>query len=96
MSCSGGASALQEELARVRQVRQQHREQRTGVPTVALVGYTNAGKSSLLGRLVNKDMGAEDRLFATLDPVFRRVRLPSGTSFLVTRWGSSRTSHTPW
>lgn len=47
------------------------------VPVVALVGYTNAGKSTLLNRLTDAAVVAEDKLFATLDPTTRRVALPS-------------------
>ena len=47
------------------------------VPVVALVGYTNAGKSTLLNRLTEASVVAEDKLFATLDPTTRRVALPS-------------------
>src|SRR5438876_8282437 len=76
----------QEELAPVRTPRQLHRERRkdTGAPVVALVGYTNAGKSTLLNRLASANSLAEDKLFATLDPMTRRVRLAGGQEFLVT------------
>ena len=58
---------------------------------VALVGYTNAGKSTLMRALSGADVLAEDKLFATLDPVTRRVRLPGGETVLLTRqWASSR------
>src|SRR5438034_6464571 len=77
---------LQEELEHVRTHRQLHRERRkhTGAPVVALVGYTNAGKSTLLNTLASSHSLAEDRLFATLDPMTRRVRLAGGQEFLVT------------
>jgi GTPase len=70
----------------VRTHRQLHRERRkdTGAPVVALVGYTNAGKSTLLNRLASANGLAEDRLFATLDPMTRRVRLAGGQEFLLT------------
>lgn len=56
-----------------------------GVPMVAIVGYTNAGKSTLLNSLVGSNaVPAEDRLFATLDPTSRRLRLPSGAHAIVT------------
>ena len=77
---------LLEELEHVRTHRQLHRERRkdTGAPVVALVGYTNAGKSTLLNRLASANSLAEDRLFATLDPMTRRVRLAGGQEFLLT------------
>ena len=52
------------------------------LPVVALVGYTNAGKSSLLNRLTAADILAEDLLFATLDPTTRRLDMPSSTEVL--------------
>ncbi len=77
---------LLEELEHVRTHRQLHRERRqsTGAPVVALVGYTNAGKSTLLNRLASTNSLAEDKLFATLDPTTRRVRLAGGQEILLT------------
>ena len=77
---------LQEELEHVRTHRQLQRERRkdVGAPVVALVGYTNAGKSTLLNRLASAQTLAEDKLFATLDPMIRRVRLTGGQEFLLT------------
>jgi GTP-binding protein HflX len=77
---------LQEELEHVRTHRQLHRERRksTGAPVVALVGYTNAGKSTLLNRLASANGLAEDKLFATLDPTTRRVRFAGGQEILLT------------
>ncbi len=77
---------LEEELEHVRTHRQLHRQHRkdTGAPVVALVGYTNAGKSTLLNRLASAHSPAEDKLFATLDPMTRRVRLAGGQEFLLT------------
>src|SRR5438128_1755807 len=77
---------LQEELEHVRTHRQLHRERRknTGAPVVALVGYTNAGKTTLLNRLAGSHSFAEDKLFATLDPMTRRVRLSGGQEILLT------------
>lgn len=77
---------LLEDLEHVRTHRQLHRERRkyTGAPVVALVGYTNAGKSTLLNRLANTHSLAEDKLFATLDPTTRQVRLPGGQELLLT------------
>ena len=76
---------LQEELEHVRTHRQLHRERRkhTGAPVVALVGYTNAGKSTLLNTLASAHSLTEDKLFATLDPMTRRVRLTGGQEILL-------------
>lgn len=77
---------LKAALDDVRRHRRLYRERRRElrVPVVSLVGYTNAGKSTLLNRLTGAGVLAEDRLFSTLDPVTRRVRLPSGREVLVT------------
>ena len=77
---------LRRELDEVRQQRTLHRRrrQRQGMQVVALVGYTNAGKSTLMRSLSGADVLTEDLLFATLDPVTRRVRLPSGNEALIT------------
>lgn len=76
---------ITEELEHVRTHRQLHRERRkdSGAPVVALVGYTNAGKSTLLNRLANAHSFAEDKLFATLDPMMRRVRVAGGQELLL-------------
>ncbi|MBQ2826998.1 MAG: GTPase HflX [Clostridia bacterium] len=57
---------------------------RSGIPTAAIVGYTNAGKSTLLNRMTDAGILAEDKLFATLDPTTRKFTLPSGTDILLT------------
>ncbi len=77
---------LKDELERVRQHRSQHRLQRSraGIPVVALVGYTNAGKSTLLRTLTQSDVYVADQLFATLDPLTRRIDLPSGRHIVMT------------
>ncbi|MFC2071378.1 GTPase HflX [Chloroflexota bacterium] len=60
------------------------RRQKSGIPIVALVGYTNAGKSTLLNALSQADVFVEDKLFATLDPTTRRLTLPDKSVFLIT------------
>lgn len=77
---------LQSDLERVRSHREQHRVQRkkTGIAVIALVGYTNAGKSTLLNQLSGANVYVADQLFATLDPTTRRVTLPSGRDVLFT------------
>jgi GTPase len=71
---------LRRELDAVKRTRSLHREARRRMPypVVALVGYTNAGKSTLFNRLTRAEVGAENMLFATLDPTMRRLDLPSG------------------
>ena len=77
---------LKHEIEGVRRQRSLYRRRRarTGVPVVALVGYTNAGKSTLMRALTRANVTVEDRLFATLDPVTRRIRLPGGVAALLT------------
>ena len=76
---------LETELAEIEKQRELRRESRKAnrIPLVALVGYTNAGKSTLLNRLTSSTVLAEDMLFATLDPVVRQVTLPGGTEALI-------------
>ncbi|KAL2498398.1 GTP-binding protein [Abeliophyllum distichum] len=76
---------LKKEIESVRKHRKQYRNRRTSVPVpvVSLVGYTNAGKSTLLNRLTGADVLAEDKLFATLDPTTRRVQMKNGKEFLL-------------
>ncbi|KAH6771666.1 GTP-binding protein [Perilla frutescens var. hirtella] len=78
--------ALKKEIESVRKHRKQYRNRRFDipVPVVSLVGYTNAGKSTLLNRLTGADVLAEDKLFATLDPTTRRVQMKNGKEFLLT------------
>jgi GTP-binding protein HflX len=71
-----------ERLAKTRATQRKARRRRE-LPTVSLVGYTNAGKSTLLNRLTRADVAVEDRLFSTLDPTTRRLRLPGGEVALV-------------
>jgi len=77
-------SYLKRELEKVREHRQRYRNQRIreGIPVISLVGYTNAGKSTLLNALTNADVLVADQLFATLDPTTRRIELPSGQEVL--------------
>jgi GTP-binding protein HflX len=77
---------LKRQLEQVRRQRALYRRRRArqGVPVVSLVGYTNAGKSTLMAALSRADVLIEDKLFATLDPVTRRVALPEGGAFLLT------------
>ncbi len=84
--------ALQERIAKieiqldtVKRTRELHRKKRREVPypIVALVGYTNAGKSTLFNRLTKADVFAEDLLFATLDPTMRAISLPSGRKIIL-------------
>jgi GTP-binding protein HflX len=79
-------SDLRRELEEVKKHRSLHRQSRQAIPlpVVTLVGYTNAGKSTLLNALTGAETLVEDKLFATLDPTARLVRLPGGREFLLT------------
>jgi GTP-binding protein HflX len=79
-------SDLKSQLEDVRVHRQQYRSRRkrAAIPVVGIVGYTNAGKSTLLNALAGSDVLVEDKLFATLDPTTRRVELPNGKAVLFT------------
>lgn len=76
---------IKKELGKVKQTRSLQRgaRQRIPFPVVALVGYTNAGKSSLFNQLTNAGTFTKDLLFATLDPAMRKLRLPSGTEIIL-------------
>jgi len=76
---------LKRELEEVRRTRDLHRKARSKVPypVVALVGYTNAGKSSLFNRMAGADVFAKDLLFATLDPTMRAIELPTGRKVIL-------------
>ncbi|KAK9862028.1 hypothetical protein WJX84_001065 [Apatococcus fuscideae] len=79
-------AALRRSIEDVKSHRRQYRKRRSQVPVpvVALVGYTNAGKSTLLNQLTDAGVLCEDQLFATLDPTTRRITLPSGMQVLLT------------
>ncbi len=76
---------LKRELKNVKRTRQLHRRarQRVPYPIIALVGYTNAGKSTLFNTLTNAGVEVEDKLFATLDPTMRSLDLPSGRTVII-------------
>ena len=78
-------AALKDEIESIRKHRASQRSarERVGLPVVALVGYTNAGKSTLFNRLTQASALAEDKLFATLDPLTRRITLPGGHEVLL-------------
>jgi len=79
-------SFIKKELEKVREHRSRHRSRRkkTQIPIVALVGYTNAGKSTLLNKISGSEVYIADKLFATMDPTTRSVNLPGKTKILLT------------
>ena len=79
-------TALKRELGEIHNHRERYRSRRRdrSIPVISIVGYTNAGKSTLLNALTNAGAFAEDKLFATLDPTTRRIRLPGGREALLT------------
>ncbi len=76
---------IRRELDQVKRTRSLHRESRKRVPyaIIALVGYTNAGKSTLFNHVTGADVSAKDQLFATLDPTMREIQLPGGTKAIL-------------
>ncbi|MEP3275392.1 MAG: GTPase HflX [Stappiaceae bacterium] len=76
---------LERELEQVKRTRGLHRKQRKKIPhpVVALVGYTNAGKSTLFNRMTQSEVFAKDLLFATLDPTLRKIKLPHGEEVIL-------------
>ncbi len=79
-------SVLEQHIKEIHTQREVYRDRRrsAGIQVVAIVGYTNAGKSTLLNAVANASVRAEDRLFATLDPTTRQVSTPGGTHYLLT------------
>ncbi|MBE6014273.1 MAG: GTPase HflX [Lachnospiraceae bacterium] len=79
-------SVLSRQISQMKQVRETNRKKRQneGIPVIAVIGYTNAGKSTMLNKLTGAGVLAEDKLFATLDPTTRMYRLPSGQNILLT------------
>ncbi len=82
----GRLQKLKSEIQGVRRHRELHRSKRAAnqFPVISLVGYTNAGKSTLLNRITHAKVRAENLMFSTLDPVTRRIQLPSGRPALLT------------
>lgn len=82
----GRLQKLKSEIRGVRRHRQLHRSKRAlnQIPVISLVGYTNAGKSTLLNKITRAGVRAENLMFSTLDPVTRRIQLPSGRPALLT------------
>ena len=82
----GRIAELRDEIEAVRDQRKLHRSQRAAqaIPVVAIVGYTNAGKSTLFNAMTEAEVPAEDKLFATLDPTTRHILLPGNAEALLT------------
>ncbi len=76
-------SRLKRELKRIEKARETRRHRRQGMYKAAIIGYTNAGKSTLINALTHSNIFVEDRLFATLDPTVRSYRLPDGSRILL-------------
>ena len=79
-------SALEKEIAQLEKTRglMRSRREKTGIPNISIAGYTNSGKSTLLNYLTRAGVLAENKLFATLDPTTRKLKLPNGTEVLLT------------
>jgi len=79
-------AALEEEIKQLEVSRgiMRSRREKTGIPNIAIAGYTNSGKSTLLNYLTNAGILAENKLFATLDPTTRKLKLPNGSEVLLT------------
>ena len=79
-------AALQKEIAQLEVSRgvMRSRREKTGIPNISIAGYTNSGKSTLLNYLTSAGVLAENKLFATLDPTTRKLKLPNGTEVLLT------------
>jgi GTP-binding protein HflX len=75
---------LEKQLKKLRKGRQERRRRRSGLPILSIVGYTNAGKSTLLRALTQTDVFIEDKMFATLDPSSRRLRFPMERDVIIT------------
>jgi len=81
-----GIVRLEKAVSRIQKQRKQQkgRRQKRGLPVISIIGYTNAGKSTLLNTLTHSNVRTEDRLFATLDPASRRLRFPRDVEVIIT------------